>query len=208
MPNVRVVRLVHSLFITEILISPEDRRGIVDSPEGTKVPRIGHRRGQEMKTIIRRSVVVAFLYAFFTTAAVAATAPKVTWTTDQGDLEIGQLRGKVVYLDFWASWCVPCRQSFPFMNELQEQYADEGFEVVAVNLDKERELVERFLARYPARFTIAYDPSGETAATFSVKGMPSTYLIDRNGEIRLSHVGFREKDRAELRARVRELLGD
>lgn len=161
-----------------------------------------------MKNIICRSVVIALLYAFSAAAAVAATAPNVTWSTDQGDLELGQLRGKVVYLDFWASWCAPCRESFPFMNELQAQYADQGLVVVAVNLDKDRKLVEQFLARYPAHFTVAYDESGKTAASFSVKGMPSTYLIDRNGEIRLSHVGFREKDRAELRAQVRQLLDD
>lgn len=161
-----------------------------------------------MKNIICRSVVVALLYAFSVSAAVAATAPDVTWSTDQGDLDLRQLRGKVVYLDFWASWCAPCRESFPFMNELQAQYADQGLVVVAVNLDKDRKLVEQFLARYPARFTVAYDASGKTAASFSVKGMPSTYLIDRNGEIRLSHVGFREKDRAELQAQVRQLLGD
>lgn len=160
-----------------------------------------------MNNTICRSVLIAFLYVFFTHAVFAAPAPDASWSTDAGELNLGQLRGEVVYLDFWASWCVPCRHSFPFMNELQERYGDRGLRIVAVNLDKERELVERFLAKYPARFTVAYDPSGKTAASFSVKGMPSTYLIDRNGEIRLSHIGFREKDRAELEARIQEVLG-
>lgn len=72
---------------------------------------------------------------------------------------------------------------------------------------KDRELVKRFLAKYPAQFIVAYDPAGGTAASFVVKGMPSRYLIDRNGEIRLSHIGFREKDRAELETRIQEVLG-
>lgn len=136
----------------------------------------------------------------------AEPAPDVAWATDRGDLHLAQLRGKVVYLDFWASWCTPCRASFPWMNEVQAQYAAQGLVVLAVNLDKDRAQVERFLEAYPARFTVAYDPAGETAARLQVKGMPSSYLIDRNGELRYSHVGFRERDREVLEARIRELL--
>jgi len=135
-----------------------------------------------------------------------APAPDVGWRTDVGELRLDELRGKVVYLDFWASWCTPCRESFPWMNALQERFADRGLEVVAVNLDKDAALVERFLERYPAQFTVAYDPSGATAARFQVKGMPSSYLIDRQGRVHLAHAGFREADQAELEARVSALL--
>lgn len=160
-----------------------------------------------MKNKILRFLSLAIVFLAFSTAVRAAQAPNASWPTDQGELRLEQLRGKVVYLDFWASWCTPCRQSFPWMNELQARYAEEGLVVVGVNLDKDRELVERFLAKYPAQFTVAYDPTGGTAASFAVKGMPSSYLIDRNGEIRLSHIGFREKDRAELETRIQEVLG-
>lgn len=157
-----------------------------------------------MKKMFLGSLVVASL--FFSTIASAAPAPSTTWTTNGGELSLEQLRGKVVYLDFWASWCAPCRQSFPWMNAMQAQYAGQGLEIVAVNVDKERELVKQFLAKYPAQFTVAYDPTGESAVLFKVKGMPSSYLIDRTGEIRFTHLGFREDDRATLEGRIQQIL--
>ncbi|WP_303904694.1 TlpA family protein disulfide reductase [Thiohalomonas denitrificans] len=159
-----------------------------------------------MKNTILRSASLVFLSLFFVTAAPAAPAPDAIWSVEGGELRLEQLRGKVIYLDFWASWCAPCRKSFPFMNELQTRYGEQGLVVVAVNLDKDQKLVEQFLAKYPAQFTVAYDPKGETAERFGVKGMPSSYLIDRDGEIRLSHVGFRDKDRSELETGIRDVL--
>ncbi|SCZ53592.1 TlpA family protein disulfide reductase [Thiohalomonas denitrificans] len=159
-----------------------------------------------MKDMILRSASLVFLSLFFATAAPAASAPDAVWSVEGGELRLEQLRGKVVYLDFWASWCAPCRKSFPFMNELQTRYGEQGLVVVAVNLDKDRKLVEQFLAKYPAQFTVAYDPKGETAERFGLKGMPSSYLIDRDGEIRLSHVGFRDEDSRELEAGIRNVL--
>ena len=87
-------------------------------------------------------------------------------------VNLAGLKGKVVYVDFWASWCGPCKQSFPFMNELQSKYRAEGFEIVAVNLDAKRDDADKFLAEVPARFTVAFDAKGESAKRFDVKGMP------------------------------------
>lgn len=159
-----------------------------------------------MKKTLFRSLAFAAITLFYTTLAPAAPAPDASWPTDGDVLSLEQLRGKVVYLDFWASWCAPCRESFPWMNELQARFAEQGLVVVAVNVDKERELVEQFLAKYPAAFTVAYDPDGKSAEQFKVKGMPSSYLIDRNGDIRFSHIGFRDKDRAELESRIQAVL--
>ena len=116
------------------------------------------------------------------------------------------LRGKVVYLDFWASWCGPCRKSFPWMNAMQARYGSQDFVVVAVNVDKDAALAQRFLAEYPAKFTVAYDPDGSIAAMYQVKGMPSSYLIDREGKLRASHIGFREKDKPVLESRIESLV--
>jgi thiol-disulfide isomerase/thioredoxin len=119
---------------------------------------------------------------------------------------LADYRGKVVYLDFWASWCAPCRESFPFMNELQAELADKGLQIVAVSVDKTAEEAQRFLTRYPAKFTIALDTKGTCPAAFRIEGMPSSYIIDRTGTVRAVHAGFRDSDRAEIRRQVTEIL--
>ena len=145
---------------------------------------------------------------FATPAFAADAAPDFKLPSAKGMVELSKLKGKVVYVDFWASWCIPCRKSFPWMNELHKKYKDQGLEVVAVNLDKSREPIDDFLAKTPADFTIAYDPSGGTATNYKVSGMPSTYLIDRNGLLQLSHIGFRDKDKVEMESKIKELLAN
>jgi thiol-disulfide isomerase/thioredoxin len=114
--------------------------------------------------------------------------------------------GKVVLLDFWASWCAPCRQSFPWMNGLQQEHEDEGLVIVAVNLDQDRELAEAFLAQRPARFRIEYDAPGNIAREFGVQAMPTSFLIDRQGRVRARHAGFRDKQREERERQIDQLL--
>jgi len=135
----------------------------------------------------------------------ADEAADFTLRTDSGTLQLKDLRGKVVYLDFWASWCDPCRKSFPWMNEMQARYADKDVVIIAVNVDKETAAARKFLAEYPAGFTVAYDPEGSTAAVYQVKGMPSSYLIDRDGNLQASHIGFREKDQPVLESKIKAL---
>ena len=117
------------------------------------------------------------------------------------------LKGKVVYVDFWASWCGPCKQSFPFMNELQAKYRAQGFEVLAINLDAKRDEADKFLAEVPAQFTVAFDAKGDSAKRFEIKGMPSSYLIGRDGKVAAAHRGFKEQDRRELESRIAQALG-
>jgi cytochrome c biogenesis protein CcmG, thiol:disulfide interchange protein DsbE len=150
----------------------------------------------------------AFLaFAAFLLPAFAAGVPELTFTTATGEpLSLAALRGKVVYLDYWASWCAPCRQSFPWMEQMQARYGERGFVVLAVNLDRERAEAQRFLAAAPAQFRIVYDPNGDTARSMKVKGMPSSFLIGRDGEIVSSHIGFRDTDRAPREAEIRTLL--
>jgi cytochrome c biogenesis protein CcmG, thiol:disulfide interchange protein DsbE len=150
----------------------------------------------------------AFLaFVAFLLPAFAAGVPELTFTTATGEpLSLAALRGKVVYLDYWASWCAPCRQSFPWMEQMQARYGERGFVVLAVNLDRERAEAQRFLAAAPAQFRIVYDPNGDTARSMKVKGMPSSFLIGRDGEIVSSHIGFRDTDRAPREAEIRTLL--
>ena len=139
-------------------------------------------------------------------AASAARAPEFVLPTDNGTVDLQQLKGDVVYLDFWASWCPPCRQSFPWLNAMQRRYGSDGFAVVAVNLDKSRDLARRFLHELPPAFTVAYDPAGKVADAYQVVGMPSSFIIDRSGHIRESHVGFLQEDAPQLEDRLRSIL--
>jgi cytochrome c biogenesis protein CcmG, thiol:disulfide interchange protein DsbE len=117
---------------------------------------------------------------------------------------LDSLRGRVVYLDFWASWCGPCRRSFPWMEALQQRHSGQGFTVVAINLDKDRRAADGFLSRYPASFPIAFDPAGKTAEAYGVSVMPTSYLIGRDGTILSCHAGFAPKQAAELEALIQE----
>lgn len=154
-----------------------------------------------------RHGLVAFLVALaLAGAASAAKAPDFTFKTDKGPLALESLRGKVVYLDYWASWCAPCRQSFPWMNEMQARYGDKGFVIVAVSIDTDPADAARFLAQHRARFIIAYDTQNVTAQAMRLKGMPTSFLIDRNGEIVSRHLGFSEADKAKLERNIKALL--
>src|SRR5271168_2824701 len=109
-------------------------------------------------------------------------------------LDLTSLRGKVVYLDFWASWCGPCKQSFPWMETLKGTYDRQGLTVIAVNLDMDRADADKFLDRFRPTFEVRFDPKGELAAFYKVQAMPSSVLIDRHGVTRFTHEGFRPVD--------------
>jgi thiol-disulfide isomerase/thioredoxin len=123
-------------------------------------------------------------------------------------VELQQLRGKVVYLDFWASWCAPCRQSFPWMQAMQQGYAAQGLVVVAVNVDRQREAAETFLRRFHPAFPVRFDPEGIWAQQFRIEGMPASAIIDRHGVTRFTHIGFRPQDGATYEQQIRQLLAE
>ena len=134
-------------------------------------------------------------------------APDVNLPGLKDAVTLAGMSGKVVYVDFWASWCGPCKQSFPFMNELQAKYRAQGLEVLAINLDAKRDDADKFLAQVPAQFNLAFDARGEVAKRFEIKGMPSSYVIGRDGKIAAVHRGFKDEDRKELEARIAQALG-
>jgi thiol-disulfide isomerase/thioredoxin len=117
---------------------------------------------------------------------------------------LDSLRAKVVLVDFWASWCVPCRKSFPWMASLHDRYGAKGLSIVAINLDKERPDAESFLAKYPAPFTVAFDPAGKTAEAYGVRGMPTTVLVGPDGTILARHLGFDPRHTKELESLIEE----
>jgi len=122
-------------------------------------------------------------------------------------LDLSQYRGKVVYLDFWASWCKPCRHSFPWMNAMEKKYGADGLVVVAVDLDEQQSDAAKFLQQVPAEFTIIYDPEGKLAQQYAIIGMPSSFMIGRDGQVLLKHQGFFDDSPVKYEAELRQLLG-
>ena len=125
-----------------------------------------------------------------------------------GTLEMESYRGKAVLLDFWASWCGPCRQSLPALEKLRNEFGPAGFEVIAVNLDENPQDGLDFLKKYPVTYPIVQDAPGRIARLYDVRTMPMSYLIDRQGVVRHVHQGFNKKDIPRLRAAVAELVGE
>ncbi len=134
--------------------------------------------------------------------SLSATADTVT----EFERQLAQYKGKVVYLDFWASWCTPCKQSFPWLNNLQTKYQQQDFTVFSVNLDANPEFAEQFLKEYPASFPIFYDAKGKLTRKFKLRGMPSSFLIDKQGKIVKAHVGFNKDKQAQYEKEIDELL--
>lgn len=135
-----------------------------------------------------------------------SATPAAVATTAEDLLDLSALKGRVVYLDFWASWCVPCRHSFPWMARMQGEFGANGFVVIAVNVDRARADAERFLQEHPAHFRVVYDPDGVLAEKFGVQGMPTSFLIERSGRIAAKHEGFRLKERDALAQEIRSLV--
>lgn len=152
--------------------------------------------------------VVTVLAVLAMPSAQADSAPNFNFTdpVSQQATSIDQLQGKVVYLDFWASWCIPCRQSFPFMNELHERYGDSGLVILAVNVDAQRSDADRFLTQFPADFRVLYDPNAALPPIYQVMGMPTAFLIDHRGNIAQTEVGFRLDQRQQTEQKLVQLL--
>jgi len=135
---------------------------------------------------------------FLVFQSVARAAPPV--------LDLDRYRGKVVYLDFWASWCQPCRQSFPWMNSMQGKYGDKGLVVIAVNVDADRKDADRFLQAVPADFQVVYDSDGDLAQQYHLVGMPSSFIIGPDGRVAFHHEGFTKNSPRAYEAEIQGLI--
>ena len=144
----------------------------------------------------RYPVPIALLLTIF--AGIAHAAPAT--------FDIESYRGRVVVVDFWASWCKPCRESIPWLNELRTRYAAQGLVIVGINVDAEPRDAERFMREVPMSFDVIYDSHGDLAQKFQLPGMPASYLFDRNGTLAERHLGFKESQRAAFEATLANLL--
>ena len=153
-------------------------------------------------------ITIICLHTIATAVEVKSTMPacKISPLGENKTEDLQQYKGQVVYVDFWASWCVPCAHSFPFLNELHQEFKDKDLQIVGINMDENVEDAKAFLAKTPAQFNIVADTSAQCAKDFDVEAMPSSYLIDRKGVVHHVHQGFRSEDIKELRVLVEDLL--
>ena len=135
--------------------------------------------------------------------SVGEPAPDIILPDESGQpVRLFDLLGQFVYVDFWASWCGPCRQSFPWMNQLSMRSEMAALNVLAINVDENLGDASVFLRRNPAQFTVLYDPTGRVAANYQLPGMPTSFLIGPDGRIRWRHIGFRPGDGQKIESLI------
>jgi peroxiredoxin len=159
-----------------------------------------------------RLIIVVITNLLFATQLFAIgagdNAPVFTLPSLHGDKAIAltDYRGKVVYLDFWASWCEPCRLSFPWLAKLHREAKNRGFEVVAIDVDDQPDAGRKFLVNYPVDYAVASDHEGLVTGMYKVRGLPTAFLLDRDGKVRHVHMGFKAEDTEYLGALIMKLI--
>jgi thiol-disulfide isomerase/thioredoxin len=159
------------------------------------------------------AVLVAMTFTCMLRGAGAAplttAAPAVEWHDASGVVvRMADMKGKVVLVDFWASWCPPCKESFPALDVLQRDYRARGVQVIAVNVDEGQKNADSFLAAHPHQLLVVFDPHGESPKAFKVRGMPSSFVIDRLGTIRYTHQGYTQAMDAAYRREFDTLIAE
>jgi thiol-disulfide isomerase/thioredoxin len=166
--------------------------------------------GMRVGRIASCLVVAAALFSpGWLTAATPKLAPDVVLQSADGvAVPLAAYKGKVLLVDFWASWCVPCKTSFPALDAIYREYQPRGLEVLAVNLDEERKNADAFLTDRPHRMTVLFDPKGAAPVAFGVKAMPTSFVIDKTGTIRFTHVGYSGNVDRSYRQEILQLLSE
>lgn len=152
-----------------------------------------------MSTILRRLLLLPLLLSAALLGTAHAAAP---------NLDLDAYKGKVVYIDFWASWCGPCKQSFPWMKAMHDKYGKEGLVILAVNVDQEKKKADDFLKEFTPAFPVLFDSTGTLATQFKVQTMPSSYMLDRSGKPRFRHLGFHDAKRDVYEKEIHHLLSE
>ncbi|MEY4764712.1 MAG: hypothetical protein RI907_1385 [Pseudomonadota bacterium] len=143
----------------------------------------------------------------FAAAAVNAAAPDFTLRSAQGtNLRLQELRGKVVLVNFWATWCGPCRQEMPHLNRLHEKYGKSGFVLLGINVDDDPRKALSVAEELGIRFPVLLDTDKKVSEAYGLQAMPSTFLVDRDGKLRHLHRGYLSGFEAQYEQQIRELL--
>jgi peroxiredoxin len=145
--------------------------------------------------------------AFAAGGDAAGPAPAFTLTTLAGQPDgLSQYKGQVVMVNFWATWCGPCQQEMPLLDQMYKKYKPAGFTLIGVNVDKESPAVKELLARKPVSFPVLLDPANQVSKAYHVDEMPSSVIIDRKGQIRYIHRGYKPGDENDYQDRIRQLI--
>ena len=162
-------------------------------------------------TTALRQLCILFVGLFILGAANAANiqgkAPNFTLKSNTGkNVKLSELRGQVILLNFWASWCGPCRQEMPLLEKLHKRYSALGFTVLGVNVEEDPRKAKTLLKDISVSFPILFDTSNKVSKQYKVSAMPSTVMIDRNGNMRYLHKGYKPGDEAQYKKWVKKLV--
>jgi peroxiredoxin len=156
-----------------------------------------------------KSTAILLLAVILSASAAELSGPAPNFALpdrDGGQVTLAELEGQVVMVNFWATWCGPCRQEMPHLEALYQRYRDLGFTLLGVNVEEDSSGADKFLAETPVTFPILFDPKSEVSKKYDVIAMPSTVLIDRAGSMRFIHHGYQPGYENEYQAQIRALL--
>ena len=159
-----------------------------------------------------RSILVAGLLCLIGlnpagAASVSGPAPNFTLKSLSGkNLKLSEMTGNVVLINFWASWCGPCRQEMPLLNDLHNKYEPLGFTVLGVNVEEQVENARGFLNDFPVDFPVVLDNKNRVSKLYNVIAMPTTVVVDRDGNMRFLHKGYKPGDEKKYRSMVKKLI--
>ncbi len=167
------------------------------------------KNGKILGKWISTMTVAAMLMSIAIAGGSIGPAPDFSLTSRDGSVvQLSSLKGNVVLINFWATWCAPCRQEMPLLDAIYQKYNHVGFEMLGINVENDAKGAERYLTETPVTFPILFDPTGKVSKQYNVKAMPSTVLVDRQGNVRHVHFGYKpgyENDyQDQIRALVRE----
>ncbi|BFM17725.1 TlpA disulfide reductase family protein [Maricurvus nonylphenolicus] len=158
-----------------------------------------------IRILIVGSALLACLNA--TAETISGAAPDFTLKSNGGkNLRLSEHRGEVVMINFWASWCGPCRQEMPELDKLHQRYQDAGFTVLGVNVETDTKAANKLLKKIPVTFPVLYDTESTASKLFDVDAMPTTLLVDRNGQLRYLHRGYKPGYEDKYRQQIKELI--
>lgn len=162
---------------------------------------------RRMNSWIRAAALGGALAMSSLVGASASVAPAFSLPSRAGDtVSLDQLKGKVVMLNFWASWCGPCRQEMPLLDSMHKRYSSLGFTLIGVNVEANTKDAERWLEDTPVSFPVLFDRDSKVSKLYDVSAMPSTVFIDRKGNLRYLHRGYKPGDESEYLNQIRALL--